>query len=340
MPPSWMQDNIHGQGTWFYMSVSSKPFLMEWALYRRACQEGSDQIQGIEIGQGTRTGGPFAKMKYPTIGQLCLAALLLSMLSGFIVGYHYEVALAFISTVSIDALLPYGRIWRSLHFWSSQAFMLLLCLHIYEQRDFKGIESANQGKRWKLHWSIVSITLPISIYALFSGYVLKADATGQAAGAIAEHLLLKIPHIGNILNSLLLDISSQGLNRVYVVHIFLGFLCWLISTWYHLGRIRISQKAFYFILSFCIVLSLAISSPLDAPGMNPHLIKGPWFFLGIQELLRFFHPLTAGIVFPAFPLLLVALMSWIRKKKYLYLSFLFWCIAYSIVTVMAVSRSG
>lgn len=276
-------------------------------------------------------------MKEFSYGQLCLAFLLISIISGFIVGYHYEVALPLISTVSIDALLPYGWFWRSIHFWSSQVYVLLICLHIFDLRS-TGYES--NLKRIKIHWSIVAITLPLSIFVLFSGYVLRYDATGQAAGAICENLLLKVPIFGKVLNRLFFDITAQGLNRIYIVHIFIGFICWLIATWYHLKRVRLFLSPFLFTMFFILIFCSFIKAPIDNPTLTAHLIKGPWFFLGIQELLRYFNPLIAGILFPLIPVILVAIMPWVKNRKYLYLLFLFWGISYFGVSFMSVLRAN
>ena len=35
------------------------------------------------------------------------------------------------------------------------------------------------------------------------------------------------------------------------------------------------------------------------PGAHTALVKGPWFFLGIQSLLKMMDPLVAGILTPA-----------------------------------------
>ncbi len=50
-----------------------------------------------------------------------------------------------------------------------------------------------------------------------------------------------------------------------------------------------------------IVWSIVLDAPLEEPAnpnftMNPS--KAPWYFLGLQEMLVYFHPWLAGVVFP------------------------------------------
>ncbi len=276
-------------------------------------------------------------MKEITYGQIALTCLLLSLVTGFVVGYQYEVSAPFISTTAIEATLPFGWFWRSLHFWTSQGFVIFLCLHSFD--TWQGM-NIGQGKRLKIHWTIITITIPLGILALFSGYVLRFDGTGQAAGAIAEHLLLAVPWIGKALNRLFMAIGSEGLNRLYVVHILAGILCWALGTWYHTRTVRINFASFGLTTLFFIVFCMFIRAPIDLPLSHLHLIHGPWFFLGIQELLRHFSPLIAGILFPVIPVVTVAALPWIKRKESAYLILLMWTFAYAGVTLVGILRTG
>ena len=277
-------------------------------------------------------------MKTVSYGYLTGAFLLLSILSGFVVAYQYEPATPFVSSVAIETILPFGSFWRSVHFWTSQAFVILLMLHVFDLRN-----RVSQGRapfKLRLHWTVISISVPVGIYALFSGYVLRYDATGQAAGAIAEHLFLRIPVVGSLVNKVLLNISGDGLNRIYAVHILAGFVCWLMGTWYHLKRVRITFDAFASAVVFGAFFCFMVRAPIDQSLPNMHLIKGPWFFLGIQELLRYFDPLLAGIVVPVIPLSVLFLFPWVKKTRMLYLIILLWTFGYSGVTLVSLLRTG
>ena len=60
-------------------------------------------------------------------------------------------------------------------------------------------------------------------------------------------------------------------------------------------------------LSFVVVLAglLVFSTFVNAPfrelanfSFTPNPSKAPWYFLGLQELLRYFHPMVAGVTLP------------------------------------------
>jgi hypothetical protein len=57
-----------------------------------------------------------------------------------------------------------------------------------------------------------------------------------------------------------------------------------------------------------IVFSTFVQAPLQNlanPNLTPNPSKAPWYFLGLQELLRYFHPMIAGVIIPT--LILVGL---------------------------------
>ncbi len=268
-------------------------------------------------------------------GELTTGALVISALSGFAVAYQYEVATPFVSSVAIEATLPFGPFWRSLHFWSSQTFFLLLLYHTFETISWPLRHRRLSHRR---HWTIMSLSLPMALFALFTGYVLRYDGTGQAACSIAEHLLLEVPVIGQGLERFFMGTSSEGLNRVYVLHILLTVLLWGLGTWYHLRRITLSWPTFRNTVLILCAFCFLIKAPIDLPGQNVALIKGPWFFLGVQELLRYLPPFVAGVLFPIIPLVMVGVLPWLPRPKIGFWIIGFWSLAYGYLTLVASLR--
>ena len=61
---------------------------------------------------------------------------------------------------------------------------------------------------------------------------------------------------------------------------------------------------------FLIVWSVLVAAPLEEPAnpaSTPNPSKAPWYFLGLQEMLVYFDPWLAGVVFPG--LIIVGLMA-------------------------------
>jgi hypothetical protein len=66
--------------------------------------------------------------------------------------------------------------------------------------------------------------------------------------------------------------------------------------------------ALLIMLAFLTVFSTFVDAPLRElanPNLTPNPSKAPWYFLGLQELLRYFHPMIAGVIIPT--LILVGL---------------------------------
>ncbi len=272
----------------------------------------------------------------PKFGELTTAFLLIAIFSGFVLNYQYELADPFVSTVAIETVLPFGAFWRSLHFWSGQLFFLALLYHAVDQIWNPGAFSKRLVPR--KHWTIMVLTIPCAILVLFTGYVLRLDATGRAAATIYEHLLLTVPLVGPTLNRLMASISDEGLNRIYVIHLLLSALLWGIGTWYHTRKVLMGGTAFLASAAASIALAGLVHAPIDLPGTKVHLIKGPWFFLGIQELLRYVHPLIAGIIFPALPVVLYGALSWTSKRDFMLVILGLWCLCYLTLTMVVLLR--
>ena len=66
---------------------------------------------------------------------------------------------------------------------------------------------------------------------------------------------------------------------------------------------------FQIVVIFLSLAALLFNAPLEGianPLETPNPSKAPWYFLGLQELLHYFPPIVAGVVFPG--LVVVALV--------------------------------
>jgi len=266
-------------------------------------------------------------------GGQALVCLYVSILSGIVLALQYNPAEPFYSSATLELVVPYGRFWRALHFYSSQAFFLLLLLHLMVILQQKGYIAP------RIPWLRLMASLPIALLLLFTGYVLRGDATGEAAGAIAEHIALSIPVLGQPLNQLLFDISAAGMRKVYANHLIGLMALGMFSLWPHLKKyqIRPSHQIQSALLVFLVCLILP--APMEPARIGMTHIAGPWFFLGLQELLRFVPPFWAGVIVPA--LVLTALFLYPKspeQQKTTNSCILIWCGFYTLLTLISLYR--
>ncbi|MDQ2714200.1 MAG: hypothetical protein M3Z08_04760 [Chloroflexota bacterium] len=65
------------------------------------------------------------------------------------------------------------------------------------------------------------------------------------------------------------------------------------------------------------LLALRIDAPLRDPAnanLTPNPAKAPWYFLGLQELLHYFEPTTAGVLVPGLVLTALALLPYLDRN--------------------------
>jgi menaquinol-cytochrome c reductase cytochrome b/c subunit len=91
-----------------------------------------------------------------------------------------------------------------------------------------------------------------------------------------------------------------------------------VMTWPHL--VSIEFLAAMVMTIFLLLMGLFINAPLEelANGnVTPAVAKAPWYFLGLQELLAYFHPTVAGVLVPGFVLVGAALIPYVDRGNVL-----------------------
>src|SRR5436309_4659214 len=71
------------------------------------------------------------------------------------------------------------------------------------------------------------------------------------------------------------------------------------------------------VTAFLTVFSTLVNAPLRElanPNLTPNPSKAPWYFLGLQELLRYFHPMVAGVTIPGFILVGLAAVPYLDRN--------------------------
>ena len=85
--------------------------------------------------------------------------------------------------------------------------------------------------------------------------------------------------------------------------------------WPHL--LAIEFAATLSLMAFVTIFSALVKAPLLGladVNQTPNPSKAPWYFLGLQELLKMFQPMVAGVTIPGIALGLLAVTPFIDKN--------------------------
>jgi quinol---cytochrome c reductase cytochrome c subunit, bacillus type len=89
-----------------------------------------------------------------------------------------------------------------------------------------------------------------------------------------------------------------------------------INVWPHL--LIEEFVAMMIVLAALTIFATFVNAPLRElanPNLTPNPSKAPWYFLGLQELLRYFHPMVAGVLFaPTLVLLALAVAPYVDRN--------------------------
>ena len=232
-----------------------------------------------------------------TFGTLALSMFGMVLLSGIILAVPFDVSSPYLSVSNLMIGNPWAALTRNIHYWSSQFFLILSLIHLYDHFHAKDKIGLKPGVAIRLSLGVLIIFL-----AMISGFLLKGDADSQQARLILQTLAERIPLIGKSLAYSLLG-NTESYQLIYVHHIatftvFIGIIMVEHSR-------KFWPSALDFVISFFSVLALSIffSAPLH-DNMNP-TVKGPWYFVGFQEILHWLsHPEWSLLIFLAILILI------------------------------------
>ncbi|MEA2432879.1 MAG: menaquinol-cytochrome c reductase cytochrome b/c subunit [Actinomycetota bacterium] len=105
------------------------------------------------------------------------------------------------------------------------------------------------------------------------------------------------------------------------------------------------------VLALITIFSMAVDAPLrDLANFSqtPNPSKAPWYFLGLQELLRYFHPQPAGVTIPT--VIIIGLMAapFIDRnpstrpddRKLAIVIFTFFVVSFGVLTIIGMFFRG
>ena len=88
-----------------------------------------------------------------------------------------------------------------------------------------------------------------------------------------------------------------------------------VHVWPHL--LVVEFVAALIITAFTLIFSIFVNAPLlELANFNatPNPSKAPWYFLGLQELLVYFHPMVAGVTIPGMGMFALILAPYIDRN--------------------------
>ncbi len=241
-----------------------------------------------------------------TFGQIALASFAICIFSGVIVAIPYDVEKPFLSISTLMVLNPAASLFRNIHFWSAQLFLIFGLIHIWDH--------FNNGKPIILKKS-VWFRLTLSIIAMFlvmlTGFLLKGDADSKQAWRILDSLLTGIPIIGNALSYSFLG-HEGNLQLVYIHHVATLSIFIIIITFEHSRKIWAKTPTFVFVVIITAIISYFFVPPLS-DGISS-TVKGPWYFVGFQEILHWLNYPELSIVLIIIFLIILYIVPFSNKK--------------------------
>jgi quinol-cytochrome oxidoreductase complex cytochrome b subunit len=241
---------------------------------------------------------------------------------------------AALSVQTIAFLVPLGGLVRSLHYWSAQLLVVMIAVHLLRVM-FTG--SYSPPRRFN---HLLGMALLVAAVLLnFTGYMLRWDQGIQWALVVGTNLLKTVPLAGQWLYVFVAggtELGGPTLIRFYAWHVFGLTLPFVVFGIWHLFRVRrdggiavpppalrpdhsrisrfelVRREILAALLTSVALLLLATlrPAPLSAPIANMNELSvdalAPWFFLWVQQALKWGDPFVLGIVLP---LAILAILS-------------------------------
>ncbi len=269
-----------------------------------------------------------AVLFFDTFGAISIANLIICAITGVIIAIPYDVNAAYDSISLLMISNPIASFFRNMHYWSAQFFLIFSVLHIW---DYLYIEKDFRLKRGV--WIRVVISILFIIYVMISGFILKADADSIQARRIIESLINSIPFIGSLITHTFLGIEGN-FQLIYVHHIATATIFIALITFEHSRTIWAKLPTLFIALLFALIFSYFFQAPLH--DNLSAIVKGPWYFVGYQEILHWFNRPAYSLLILLAVLILIYLFPYAKRSsaKLIQRSILFLFGVYLVLTLI------
>lgn len=280
-----------------------------------------------------------------TLGAGGLAVFLVFILgvTGILEMFYYvpNPAEAALSVQTISYLVPFGWLVRNLHYWAGQALMVVSAVHL-----LRVVFTAAYAKPRRFNY-LLGLALFLLLIALnFTGYILRWDESICWPLVTGTNLIKLIPLVGNWLYVIAVgggNACETALLRFYTWHLSGLMLPAALLTGWHAFRVRrdggialpppslrpaperISRfelvrresAAMLFTTAALLLLAIFSPAPIAAPITSVSQSaesRAPWFFLWVQQMLKWGDPFIFGVFIPAIILLILASIPYALPK--------------------------
>jgi len=220
----------------------------------------------------------FSGFIYDTYGAIASANLLICTLSGVALAIPFDVSDPYDSISRFIIQNPLAGFFRNFHYWSGQLFLIFTIIHLIDH-FYRKTESRVKPDVWLR----VTLSLAFTFFVMLSGFILKGDADAMQAWRIFGTLLNDVPLIGDFLAFVLLG-REGNFELLYVHHIATATIFLFIVVYEHAKYIWTKARTTFITVVIISILSYFFHAPLH-DNIDP-VIKGPWYFVGLQEILH------------------------------------------------------
>lgn len=235
----------------------------------------------------------YTKLFNSTFGQISFATFFIAVVSGVFLAVFYSVQSPFESISELLLTNPSAALFRNIHYWSAQLFLIFAILHIWDH-----LRKSTEKEVKKGIWLRLTISLIAIFFVMISGFILKGDGDSIQAKRILTALLQDIPLVGQYLSFSIMG-GDGDFSLIYVHHIATASIFLWIIIIEHAKTIYPQLKTTVYYIAISAVIAILFPTGLHQQ-MDP-VMKGPWYFLGMQEL---FHYISS----PDIILLIIAIL--------------------------------
>lgn len=228
--------------------------------------------------ESKREPGRVLTLRGISCGDVAGAAFVLCAISGMLLAGAFDPRDGARSIAEWLLGNPAAVFLRNVHYWTAQLFLVFTVLHIWDHFHAATEQRVKSGV-----WLRLVLSIPVIAFLMLSGFLLRGDADARQAQLIFTEAVNMIPFAGPSLATLLVGAGDQ-LMVVYMQHAASAtIIVWLVII-EHARQLWPKSGAFTVVSlvtgAVALVLSPGLHDGLDA------LLKGPWYFLGLQEILH------------------------------------------------------